>query len=843
MNPFDQFDAQPAPQSASGPNPFDQFDGADMGRATSAVQGFNSTVPFGNRITAGMGALMAAPFTDQGISELYNQSRANQKTTEEAHKGANLAGSLGGLALTLAPALVTGGANTTPIIGKLADAAQGANSAIGNFVGGSKLASDAGRLARIGKTLGTAARSAVVAAPIGGLYGYGAGEEGNRIDAAAKNAELAAGVGFALPVAGAALSGVSDAVGGMTNRVGSLLGNEKAQSNIADNIIAKRLVEEGYSPEEITQLIAEGRASGLSPTLGEATGSSGVLQAEKSILRGSGEGANNMRDSLNLRNRDTVPNAINDFADRIQPEEGAVSNLYKAAAQEAAPKLNTFVDKTSQIHDAADEYANLNDLKNHLLDQIQQKTDLMGKQSGFWKRQTINETADIARNLDNVNKQIVRQKKLIGSIDTSQFNNRNPIISDTLDNITNSINTRLKALGAGSQDEVSNIESATLKKALPIINNIQNRGASFDALHDAQKQLSNIYIEGAQPGIQNTVNSHTQNYRNQISDVLKELAPAKFPAANKASMANMASQDLREAVNSTNEGSLATLYNKVWAKPELRNDFLRKLPDEETRQQAKNLFTQLENIKRGFGGSDTAFNLPANKQLAQEAGVGFDTNVANPLHSAQSFLDKIGGYARPGVYKKLAEQSLNPDTQRLIQAMEKVSGTPLISNGAPAGLIPSLFKGSEPQPAPQIPQTPQPTIAPQSQAQPQQQISTNGNDLFSRVIRQESGGNQSAISKKGAIGVAQIMPNTAKEAAEAAGLPYDPIKLRTNAQYNAALGKAYLEKLQGKYQGNNALALMAYNWGQGNVDMWIRSGAKLSRIPAETRNYLQKILS
>jgi soluble lytic murein transglycosylase-like protein len=115
-------------------------------------------------------------------------------------------------------------------------------------------------------------------------------------------------------------------------------------------------------------------------------------------------------------------------------------------------------------------------------------------------------------------------------------------------------------------------------------------------------------------------------------------------------------------------------------------------------------------------------------------------------------------------------------------------------------------------------------------------------DLFSRVIQQESGGRQSAVSPKGAIGVAQIMPNTAPEAARAAGLPYDFNKLKTDPEYNAALGKAYLDKMLSKY-GNETHALIAYNWGPGNTDRWLKRGGNLALLPKETRNYIRKILN
>lgn len=783
-NPFDQFDSgASAPQISLGDNPFDQFDGADSGAFTSGVQGFNSTVPFGNRLTAGMGALIAAPFTDQSLSDLYNKARANERVTEKEHKGANTAGALAGLAVTLPTSFITGGENTLPIIGRLADAAQGANKTVGNFVRGSELAPDAGALAKIGNTALQSTRSAAVAAPVGAIYGYGAGEEGQRLDAATKNAELAAAVGGALPIAGAALGVGSDVVGGIANRVGSLLGNKKAQANIADNIIAKRLVAEGYSPEEISKLISQGQASGLSPTLGEATGSSGVLQAEKSILRGTGEGANTMRDALFTRNRDKIPTAINDFAAQLEGQAGDVSAAYKAASNEAASRLNT-----------ADEI-----FKNPAVQSTTTLGDVQGTSAGI----------------------------------------------DAIEGVKKAINSRLDELG-----NISNVESRSLKQAQDIVQNAQSRGNSFDALLDAKKQLDNLYLEGADSSVQKQAASYVSKFSNQINNALKELAPNTYGHALSSAKTNMAARDLTEALGNTNEGSIAALYNKVWAKPELRSDFLRKLPDDETRQQATNLFTQLENIKRGFGGSDTAFNLPANQQLSQEAGLGFNPAITNPLKSTQSILEKIGGYAQPGVYKNIAEQSINPNALRIRKAMVKAGDSSIVPpNGAPVGA--AIGTLNQPQSTPlhidinrgagYVPDNMIPP-APASALEPRADIQSQQNNLFSRVIQQESGGNQAAVSKKGAIGVAQILPATAREAADAAGLPFDATRFRTDPNYNAALGQAYLGKLQNKY-GNDALALMAYNWGQGNVDMWLQSGARIDRIPAETRNYLQRILS
>ncbi|WP_417329169.1 transglycosylase SLT domain-containing protein [Halomonas cupida] len=137
-------------------------------------------------------------------------------------------------------------------------------------------------------------------------------------------------------------------------------------------------------------------------------------------------------------------------------------------------------------------------------------------------------------------------------------------------------------------------------------------------------------------------------------------------------------------------------------------------------------------------------------------------------------------------------------------------------------------------------------------------VQTDGNQgLWSRMIQQESGGRQfgddgSALtSGKGAVGVAQILPSTGPDAAEMAGLPWDPERFRNDPDYNEALGRAYFEK-QVEDFGMPMLAAAAYNAGPGQTRKWLREIGDprtgeitpeefVNRIPFdETRNYVRK---
>jgi soluble lytic murein transglycosylase-like protein len=93
------------------------------------------------------------------------------------------------------------------------------------------------------------------------------------------------------------------------------------------------------------------------------------------------------------------------------------------------------------------------------------------------------------------------------------------------------------------------------------------------------------------------------------------------------------------------------------------------------------------------------------------------------------------------------------------------------------------------------------------------------------VIGAESSGDPNAVSKVGAGGLMQLMPDTAK------GYGVDAY----NPQQNVWAGSRMLAGLIRKYHGNLAQALAAYNWGSGNVD----SGRPW---PPETQAYVNGVI-
>lgn len=104
-------------------------------------------------------------------------------------------------------------------------------------------------------------------------------------------------------------------------------------------------------------------------------------------------------------------------------------------------------------------------------------------------------------------------------------------------------------------------------------------------------------------------------------------------------------------------------------------------------------------------------------------------------------------------------------------------------------------------------------------------------DLFVRLIDRESKFNPAARSEKGALGLAQAMPETAKNP----GFGVKPISDRLDPVESLRFGADYFAAMLKRYDGDVEKALAAYNFGPGNVD-------KGRKYPKETRNYIAAIM-
>ena len=124
-------------------------------------------------------------------------------------------------------------------------------------------------------------------------------------------------------------------------------------------------------------------------------------------------------------------------------------------------------------------------------------------------------------------------------------------------------------------------------------------------------------------------------------------------------------------------------------------------------------------------------------------------------------------------------------------------------------------------------------------------------NLVFAVIKAESNFDENAVSHKNAIGLMQIMQETAEDIITRYGIDIDKdnlIEEIKKVQNNINIGTKYLSTLLETY-GNKEVAVAAYNAGIGTVNNWIekgiikKDGTDIENIPyKETNNYVRKIL-
>lgn len=250
-----------------------------------------------------------------------------------------------------------------------------------------------------------------------------------------------------------------------------------------------------------------------------------------------------------------------------------------------------------------------------------------------------------------------------------------------------------------------------------------------------------------------------------------------------------------------------------------------------------------QNLGALESGIDKLSEYLGSKEFAQnikEFG-GAVSNIAQDAKALASLLDKLASPFK----SKLAEDTAKQQQELgggLIDAAKNIAhgnfsaawkalNAPISDGATPSAPAPSPL--SAPPPAPKLSGS---QTAPHSIFSETEAANNLPSGLMFAQMMAESHGNARAKSRVGAKGLFQIMDSTAKDY----GLdnPFDPVASTRVA------GRIDGDLLR-KYGGDVRKMLAAYNWGQGNLDSNVaKHGPNWEQhLPAETRNYLNKILT
>jgi len=119
--------------------------------------------------------------------------------------------------------------------------------------------------------------------------------------------------------------------------------------------------------------------------------------------------------------------------------------------------------------------------------------------------------------------------------------------------------------------------------------------------------------------------------------------------------------------------------------------------------------------------------------------------------------------------------------------------------------------------------------------------------LITAVIKVESNFIRRARSQRGAIGLMQVLPSTARELAPELGYrEFSKVDLE-NPDTNIHFGSLYIKQLITEFNGNTILAVAAYNAGRAKVRSWYQQNPLIGVDPGdipyrETRNYVRNVM-
>jgi len=196
----------------------------------------------------------------------------------------------------------------------------------------------------------------------------------------------------------------------------------------------------------------------------------------------------------------------------------------------------------------------------------------------------------------------------------------------------------------------------------------------FASVDKAKQKFADLYNASAGTKEEKMTNRVVETYRKMLDESLTDAAKIAgaadvYGAAKVSARRDMAMRDIIESFKGAKGQSVKTALNKFFGSIDQQEEFLRKLPDDNTRKEFIDYLASLENVSSRFGGSDTASNEATKQVMNAETGLGMQANVLNP----QNIINTISAPFSKTIRKAQAEISLNPDAEAIAGKMRSLS--------------------------------------------------------------------------------------------------------------------------------------------------------------------------
>lgn len=347
---------------------------------------------------------------------------------------------------------------------------------------------------------------------------------------------------------------------------------QEAEKNAILNV-AKKLQEEGITPEILAQRAANAKEAGLGATLPEFAQSSSLTAQQKQIANQSGKASNYLRSYFKNRNEVTVPNRLREVAKPLQEKLQRASQSYN----------NIFTE------------------------------------------------------------------------------NNVPVDTTLLDeSIVNKLQT---ALPSGQK-------STLITGIRGLLDEAKAKGNTLSALHETKMEIDNLIDAAPSKSLKKTLKRESVDIVNQLKAAMDAASP-KYAATRRVFEEGLPGNKIITALEKGRIGSLADVRNRLFGNLEKQKELQRAMNPQDYRGM-RLLARSMDDIISGkMGGSDTAFNQKAQKELMEATGARGIEEVTQPTNAARRLANWYTEKVRQRDYEALAKLYTDPDIAALGKALQK----------------------------------------------------------------------------------------------------------------------------------------------------------------------------
>lgn len=204
-----------------------------------------------------------------------------------------------------------------------------------------------------------------------------------------------------------------------------------------------------------------------------------------------------------------------------------------------------------------------------------------------------------------------------------------------------------------------------------LLSGAKEQGNSLRSLHEAKIEIDNLVKSAPTDGLKKILKAETVDTLSQLRSLMDKASP-EYAATRRLYEEGTPGRKILTALEKSRVGSIADVRRRLFGNLEKQKELQRAMAPEQYRGM-RLLARSMDDIISGkMGGSDTAFNQKAGKELLEETGAQGVEALTKPINATQRLANWYSEKVRQKDYEALAKLYTDPDIAALGEALKKV---------------------------------------------------------------------------------------------------------------------------------------------------------------------------